>query len=139
MATQAQVMAQPARDQLLRRALMVNTLISLVCGAGLLLDASSIVALLGAGSPLSLEALGVVTLAFGAAVWAIARRNPINASHARIILAIEIACVLASLLVIALNPFGLSSTGRWAIAGAADLMAVIALCEYLGLRRLARS
>lgn len=139
MATQAHVLAQPGRDQLLRRALTANLFFSLATGAAMLLAGGPIAALLGLASPLAIQALGAAVLAFCPLLWAIARRSPIDASHVRIILALDVAWVLASALLIALNPFGLSSAGLWLVAGLADLVAVIALFEYLGLRRLARS
>lgn len=139
MATQAHVLAQPARDQLLRRALTANVIFSLASGAAMLLAGSQIAALMGLASALPVQAIGAAVLLFSPLVWAIARRSPINAGHAWIILALDIAWVVASALEIALNPFGMSSAGLWLVAGIADAVAVIALFEYLGLRRLARS
>lgn len=139
MATQAHVLAQPARDQLLRRALAANLFFSLAAGAAMLLAGGPIAALLGLASPLPIQALGAAVLLFCPLLWVIARRSPINAGHARIILALDVAWVIVSGLEIVLNPFGLSSAGLWLVAGLADVVALIALFEYLGLGRLARS
>ena len=139
MATQAHVIAQPARDQLLRRALTANVIFSLASGAAMLLDGGPIAALMGLASPLPIQALGAGVLLFGLLVWAIARRSPINAGHARIILALDVAWVAISALEIEFNPFGMTGAGLWLVAGVADVVAVIALFEYLGLRRLTRT
>ena len=65
--------------------------------------------------------------------------GPIAAGRVRLMLALNIAWVVASVLLLLFDPFGLTTAGKWAVAGLADAAAVVALLEYLGLRRLSRA
>lgn len=135
MATQA-IAATTARAPLLRRALLANAIFSELSGLAFLIGAGPLAALIGLGAAWPLMVLGAGVLFFGILVFFEARREPLHIGRARAILALDIAWVLASGALLLLNPLGLTSAGWWLVAGIADVVAVLAVLEYLGLRRL---
>jgi len=126
--------SEPTR--LLRRTLQTNAVFSGISGAGMLLAAGSVARLLGLSSGLPIALLGADLLLFAAWVGYEAMQTVLRVRRARVVLALDIAWVVASAMIIALDPFGLSTAGKWAVAAVADAVAVFALLEYLGLRRL---
>ncbi|HNP72631.1 MAG TPA: hypothetical protein PKK15_16030 [Kouleothrix sp.] len=127
----------PAR--LLRRTLFADALFSTLGGAGMLLAAGPIAAWLGLGAGWPIALIGLDVLILGVWIGYEARRTPIAAGRVRLMLALNIAWVVASVLLLLFDPFGLTTAGKWAVAGLADAAAVVALLEYLGLRRLSRA
>ena len=141
MATQTFETALAQRDpaQLLRRALQIDAFASVFSGAGLLLAAGPISRWLGLGLSWPLALIGADMIIFGVWVGFEAQREQLRAGRVRAVLALNAAWLIASALLIAFDPFGLSVAGKWAVAGVADLVLLIAIGEYLGLRRLARA
>src|SRR5436190_16168092 len=123
---------EPARP--LRRVLQVNAFFSGISGAGILLAAGPIARLLGVEASWPIALLGADLLLFAAWVGYEAMRTVLRVRRARVVLALDIAWVLASAVIIVFDPFGLSTAGKWAVAAVADVVAVFALLEYLGLR-----
>jgi hypothetical protein len=130
------ISTRPEPTRLLRRALQTNAVFSGISGAGLLLVAGPVARLLGLGGALPIALLGAGLLLFAAWVGYEAMQPMLRQRRARVILALDIAWVVASAVIIALDPFGLSIAGKWAVAAVADVVALFALAEYLGLRRL---
>ena len=127
---------RPEPVRLLRRALQTNALFSAISGAGMLLAAGPVARLLGLGGTLPIMLLGADLLLFAAWVAYESAQPTLRVRRARVILALDIAWVVASALILVLDPFGFSTEGKWAVAAVADIVAVFALVEYLGLRRL---
>jgi hypothetical protein len=130
------VSTRPEPTRLLRRALQTNAVFSGIGGAGMLLAAGPVARLLGVEVSWPIVLLGADLLLFAAWVGYEAMQTMLRRRRARVILALDIAWVIASALTITLDPFGLSTEGKWAVAAVADVVAVFALVEYLGLRRL---
>ena len=130
-------------DRLLRRALWGNAVFSVVCGAVLVAGATPFaawathqpVSLAGLDLAIVFELLGLGVVLFGALCgWAAARAS-LPAGIARLILAADIAWVMASALVLLL-PASWTTAGVAGIAAVALIVADLAVLEYLGLRRL---
>jgi len=130
------ISARPEPSRLLRRALQTNAVFSAISGAGILLASGSVARLLGVELSWPIALLGADLLLFAAWVGYEAMQGVLRVRRARAVLALDIAWVVASALLIALDPFGLSATGKWAVAAVADVVAIFALIEFLGLRRL---
>jgi hypothetical protein len=125
---------EPAR--LLRRALQSDAILSAASGSGLLLAAEPVARLLGLGISWPIALLGADLLLFGAWVGYEAWQPELRVRRARLILALDIAWVVASALVLALDLWAFTVAGKWAVAAVADVVALVALAQYLGLRRL---
>lgn len=121
---------------LLRRTLQINALISGLTGAGMALASGAVAQLLGLAGSLPIALLGIDLVLFGAWVGYEALQPALRLRRAWVVLALDIVWVVASALVLALDPFGLSTIGKWAVAAVADVVALFALGEYVGLRRM---
>jgi hypothetical protein len=136
--TMETTITRPEPARLLRRVLQVNAFFSGISGAGMLLAAGPIARLLGVEVSWPIVLLGADLLLFAAWVGYESAQTVLRVRRARVVLALDIAWVVASAMIIALDPFDLSTAGKWAVAAVADVVAVFALVEYLGLRRLRR-
>ena len=121
---------------LLRRTLQADALSSGITGAAMALAAGPVAQLLGLSATLPVAVIGVDLLLFAAWVGYEATRPVLRARRAWVILAVNIVWVLASAAVLLFDPFGLSTIGKWAVAAVADAVALFALAEYIGLRRI---
>ena len=125
------------RFRLLRATLTVNAISSGLFGASLLAGAVPLAPVLGAPGPLPVAVFGALLLAFAFEVWR-ARREPVSLRQATFIFALDVAYVIASVVLLLAWPASLSTIGRVVVALAADMVAVFALLEYVGLRRARR-
>ena len=71
--------------------------------------------------------LGLVVLIFAAGVLMIALRRPLDLAAVRIILWLDVAWVVASPIVLIVNPFSLTSAGQWAVGSVALIVLDIAI------------
>lgn len=132
MATQ---IAQPS--DLLRRALRGNSIFSIVSGLLITFGAAPIASLMGiADASLILTIMGVGILGFAAFLWTMTAKPALNRKLAIAVFIMDAAWVIASLMILVMNAFSLSTEGRWTILIVADIVAVFAVLEFVGLRRL---
>lgn len=124
----------PENGRLLRRTLQVNGTVSGICALLFLLAAPPLSAWTGIPSTL-LVVVGLGFLPFVAFVFYTARQSEMNPTYGRIILVLDIAWVLMSVLVLWARWLPLTTAGKWAVALAAELVAIFAILEYVGLRR----
>jgi hypothetical protein len=122
------------RLRLLRATLAVNAISSGLTGLVLALAAVPLAPLVGLAGPLPLVVFGVALVVFALRVWA-ARREPMSLTRAGVILALDVAYVIASVVFLLDGPGVLSPLGRLLVAIMADIVAVFAAFEYAGLRR----
>jgi hypothetical protein len=125
-------------DTLLRRALQGNALFSTLCGVLLVFDPGPLDALVGLGSPNALTILGALTLFGAVAVVWIATRPTIDRGSAGAILAMDVAWVVGSFILLMTGLLHLSATGNWVVAGIAVAVADFALLQSYGISRLPR-
>ncbi len=124
--------------RVLRLALTVNAVSTAACGALLLAGAQALHGALGLSSPLPLAVVGVVFLAFAALVWR-ARQEPLDYRQGSAIFVMDVAYVAASVVFLLGWPRVLSPLGWWLTLGVAEVVAMFAIAEYVGLRRLTRT
>ncbi len=122
---------------MLRTVFTVNAVSSGLSGAALFAAAAPLAPVFGLAGPAPLLASGAALVGFALYVWG-ARREPIDLGKARAILWMDVAYVALSFALILLWPQVLSPLGRLATALVADFVAVIAVFEYVGLRRARR-
>ena len=132
--TQATYTAKP--DQLLRNTLRANAVFSLVCGVLLLLDAKPIAEWMGLSSATALMVLGGALLFWAADVAFVATRPTLNKTFAQVIFGADVLWVVGSIAILLFDLFALSTAGKWIVLGVADIVLVISVAEFIGLRRL---
>jgi uncharacterized protein DUF6790 len=121
-------------SRLLRKALLMDGLVSGVSGLILLVAPGAVAAFIGAPSSGLVVAVGVVLLVFGLLVVLSARRDPPR-RVAAVILALNVAWLLGTVVVVAEG--GLSRQGNWALLLVGDVVLVFAALEAIGLRKTA--
>lgn len=125
-----------SQHQFLRRVLLTNSLFSAISGSVVAALANPIAEFMGLSSavPLMLVALALLPFAFG--VYRVATQEVLQKSFVRIIFFMDVAWVVASLVLLATNALALTTAGNWAVLIVADAVMLFAIGEYIGLRRL---
>ncbi len=122
------------RACLLRKALMGNALFSTLSGLTILLAHGWVLRVLGLSQNVSLMILGIGLLVFAATLVINARRQQVRTSDAWIAVSMDVAWVLASFVIVFVAP--LSTSGKWIVAGIADVVLLFALLQLAGIRRI---
>jgi cation transport ATPase len=128
----------PDPSRLLRRALAVNAWITAANGLGFLVAGHVLGPIFGL-APAVLWVLGAFFLGFAAHAGAVARKETIARAEGAYFAIADAAYVLASVVVLVGFPHLMTGLGRLYFAAAADLVALFAIAEYAGLRRLTRA
>lgn len=118
-------------SHLLRRALAANAIFSALSGAILLLASNRLEQLLG--TSVSLVPLGAMLLIYAAGLLWNARRENVSRMEAWIAVALDVAWVAGSAIVIFAGV--LSATGNWIVAIVADVVLLFAVLQLIGLRK----
>ena len=135
MTTQDQI-SSTGKAQFLRRALTANGIFTLVSGAGLMIGADFFADLLGLNNPLILTAVGLMLVLYAPFVFWVSLRKPILRQAVIAIILLDLFWVLGSALLLIGGWLPLSTTGKWLVAITADIVAVFAVLQTIGLRRL---
>ncbi len=124
-----------APDRLLRRVLQANLIFSGLSGLVLTVDAGPLSRWLGIPAAWVLVAIGIGLLGFAWELFYVARQNPLNLRLANAILFIDVAWVVGSALLLFTGWVPLTGVGWWAVLVVADAVALLAILEYVGIRR----
>jgi len=116
-------------SNLLRKALLGNSIFSTISGLLFVFDAAPIAAFLGLSSPLALRIIGAGLLAFAFMVYKIASADPINLKFAMGVVIGDLLWVVDSVLLIFTNLVVFTSGGKWAIAIVADIVLAFAVVQ----------
>lgn len=118
----------------LRVALLANAGFSTLCGLTLLLAGGALEPVLGAPA-LALRVVGLLLLPFALGLGLNACRATPRRSEAWLAVALDLVWVLGSVLLILGELWPLTVAGRWSVIGVAEVVALFALLQTLGLRR----
>lgn len=118
------------------RVLLGNATFGVICGLSCLLWAQPLATLLGVTQPWILTILGVGLLVFAAELAWIAVRMPENRRVLTIIFALDVAWVIASAIILLAGWLPFTTAGIWTFLVVADIVAIFAVLEFIGLRRL---
>lgn len=124
------------KSDLLRNTLRANALFSLLSGAAFVLAPKLIGAFIGLPYPVAFIVVGVGLLPFAYAVYRVSGAEPITAKAARTIIILDVSWVLLSALLLWLLWAQLTVAGRWFVVLQADIVALFAIVQFVGLRRL---
>ena len=120
---------------LLRRALQGNGAFSTVSGLVTLLGANAVAAFTGVQPAVVFMVLGVSLLLFAAGLFWMTRETAVNPALARIVIIMDVLWVVGSIILLLSNALPLTVAGKWAIGLVADMVALFAILQYIGLRR----
>jgi hypothetical protein len=124
------------RAAFLRRVLRADCIFSAFSGLGMIIAAGPLTAFLGLPTLWMIVAIGVVLLIYAADLWYIAARKPISRRLTIAAILADAAWVLASWAIILTGWPALTTPGAWAVAVVSDVVIVVAVLKYVGLRRL---
>ncbi len=125
-----------APERLLRRVLQANLIFSGLSGLILTVDAGPLSRWLGVPAPWILVVIGLCLLGFAWELFYAARQNPLNLRLVNVILFMDVAWVVGSALLLFTGWVPLTSAAWWAVALVADAVALLAILEYVGIRRI---
>jgi hypothetical protein len=123
------------KASLLKKAILGNAVFSFLSGLFLTLTAGPAAAFLGVSSAV-IQPIGVVLLLYAPILFWLANQAPINKTLAWIVIELDILWVIGSAVLIFSSLMPLTIAGKWAIAFVADIVAVFAIVQYLGVRRM---
>ena len=130
-------MADHDSTRLLRRALSVNFWVTTANAVAFLAGGHWLGPMFGL-PPVTLWLLGAGLLAFAIHAGYVARKETISRAEAIYFVAADVGYVAASVVVLLAYPGLLTGLGRLFFAVAADVVAILAVAEYAGLRRMTR-
>ncbi len=125
-------------SSLLKKALFGDSVFSFLVGIDLLLFSKAIASFLGLFAPWIILVVGVICILYGIEIYLAARAEPVHTGIAKFATYGNLVWVLGSAILIFANLVPFTPAGKWVIAGAADAVLVLAIFQYIGLRRLAR-
>ena len=125
-------------SSLLKSALFADSAICFVSGIACLLFSQAIAGFLGISASWTVLALGMGVLVYAIEVYLAARAEPVKMGFARFAAYGNLVWVLGSALLIFADLVPFTTAGKWTIAIVADVVLILAIFQYIGLRRLAR-
>lgn len=123
---------------LLRNALRLDSAFSFISGLAFLLFSKAIAGFLGVSASWVILAIGAGVIVYAVELYLAARAEPVHLGIARFAAYGNLVWVLASAVLIFANIVPFTTAGKWAIAIVADIVLVLGIFQYLGLRRLAK-
>lgn len=134
---QTQSISQEAnQSDLLRNTLRLNALFSLLSGAAFILAPGFIGPFIGLPYPAAFVIAGISLLPFAYGVYRVSGAKPITTNAARTIIVMDVSWVILSALFLWLMWSQLTVAGRWFVAIQADIVALFAVMQVVGVRRL---
>lgn len=122
-------------DNFLRRALLADSVFSALAGAACLAAGQPLAALMGLASPVALSGVAAVCAAYATGLALILRQRPIARPAALFVIVGNSAWAVASYLLLLSGWVAFTPAGWWLVAIQADLVAALAIAQYLGLRQ----
>jgi hypothetical protein len=128
-----------SQDRLLRNTLKGNALFSLFSAAAAIVGARPLADFFGIKEPLALAALGAAVAAHAGVLWWGGTRPSIPRWLAWYAIEGDVGWIIATIILLIADPWNFTSGGKWLLAGISDVVAVFAILQYIGLRRLNRA
>lgn len=121
--------------QLLRRALLADSLISTTSGLIFIFAAAPVAAFMGIPDPLVATLLGIAQVIYGLIIGRESRQT-LTPTTGVVFFGLNLIFVILCALILVTDAFGLTTSGRWAILFGADVVLVLAVLQYIGARRI---
>jgi hypothetical protein len=126
----------PAQSTLLYRALQADGIVSMISGVISLLDAGPLANMMGLSSSTPIVLLGIVMLVYGIVVFAVSGRIDNLRTFGMVVIDLNVVWVIASIALLVTNALNLSNGGNWTVLIVADIVAALAIAQFVGWRRL---
>jgi hypothetical protein len=126
---------QTLSSNLLRSILRVDALFEVALGAFSLFGVGVLSSLVGLDAAI-LTFIGVILILAGVLIYIFTDLRPLTRNFAMFMIVANAATAVVIVLVLALNVLPLTTTGQWVFFTVADVVAVFAVLEYVGIRRL---
>jgi hypothetical protein len=136
MATQTVV--QPRQITWLRNVLFVDALFCALGGIVFAVGATLLATLTGMSASF-LAVIGVGLVVWATVPFMAARREPTSPSTVLLVVAVNVAWVIASVILLIADPFPLTTEGKWFVLIVADAVGVLAVLQFIGARRLSKA
>lgn len=127
--------AQFNNTSMVQRALQVDGIVSTISGAVFTLGAGILSTIVGAESEIVLI-FGLLILVYGLGVFFLSNRTPVEPRLAITIISLNAAFVVLCAGLLIADPFTLTTEGKWVLLILADVVAVLGIWQYIGLRRM---
>lgn len=88
------------------------------------------------GGRIALIFIGIILILHGALLWFGGQHRPVDRTLAWYAILGDIGWVVVSILILFIDPWQFSNGGWWLIAILADIVALFAILQYVGLRRM---
>lgn len=131
----AQTTVQQDRFHLLRRVLQADGVFSGLSGLAFILGSETIAAFLGLDTPMIIAITGGILLLYAAGLFYVAAQETISRTAAWTFIILDALWVVDSIAILVIGWPPLTTAGKWAVAGVADMVAIIAALKYYRLRR----
>ncbi len=119
-------------------AVEVDGLFCVLLGLLFFLDANGVSQFMGAQSVTVIGALGLGTFLYGGGLLYDVFKGLVNARLLQALMALDAVWVVASVILLVAAPAALNTEGRWTVLILADVVAVLGIWKYVGIRRLNR-
>ena len=123
-------------DRLLRTALRGNGLFSAVSGAMMVVASRPLAEFIGLAWPSALLILGIILLLYALDLFWFTRRATISLTFAWVAIVLDVAWVMGSVALLLADPLGFTVAGKWFVGLMAEAVALFAVVQWLGVRRL---
>ena len=123
------------KKSLLQRVLLGNAAFSGLSGLLMVLAANPISQFLGLSNPLILAIVGIALLLYMPFLVWLANQTPVPSWMTWVVIELDVLWVIGSLILIFTSLVPLTTGGKWTIAITADIVAIFAILQYIGLRR----
>lgn len=128
--------ALPVNDRLLRTALRGNGIFSALSGGLLLVASRPLAEWLGVSSAAALLVLGIILLLYAVDLFWVTTGENLSLPFAWFAIIMDVIWVIGSIILLVIDPLGLTVAGKWAIGLVAEVVALFAIAQWLGVRRL---
>lgn len=136
-AVQSPAVSVTDQSRFLRRVLWGNAIFSTLCALIILIDLGPVSHFLGWPLQWPLALIGVGLLPFAFFVAYVARQQPLQKSLTWVVIEMDVLWVLASIIVLVVGwPASTTVAGKWTIGAVAEVVALFAILQYVGVRRL---
>lgn len=119
----------------LRKVLKANAAFSTVSAFATIFFANSIAQWIGLNNATILVGLGIVLLPFAFYVYKVATMETLNSKLVWVIIELDLLWVVGSAILLLSNVVSLTTAGKWSVGLLADVVALFAIFEYVGLRK----
>lgn len=123
-------------DRLLRTALRGNGLFSAVSGAMMVVASRPLAEFIGLAWPSALLILGIILLLYALDLFWFTSRATISLTFAWVAIVLDVAWVMGSVALLLADPLGFTVAGKWFVGLMAEAVALFAVVQWLGVRRL---